>query len=153
MKLGGKFDVDCHSNIVSHLNSGFSGKKIKTCRVGGIRKIQEDSSIFERINDSNLNGFNSLNHFFFPQTSLLLRRIVCGRFVAATTFCRGNASSFWKSSSAKFEAWKTFRGSRLSCLISQPVFLRWATFEFALIDFLCFQLFPSEQQRFWLLRT
>ena len=50
--------------IVFHLNSEFSGKKIKTCRVGGIRKIQEDSSIFERINDWNLNGFNSLNHFF-----------------------------------------------------------------------------------------
>ena len=71
--------------IVFHLNSEFSGKMISTWRVGGIRKIQDESWNFERKKDLNLNGFISLQHFF-PKTSLFLWRINCGRFVEATTF-------------------------------------------------------------------
>ena len=84
---------------------------------------------------------------------MFLWRFISGRFVEATTFCQGNAFFFWISSSANFECWKVARGSRLSCLSSLPVSSKWASFEFALIDFLCFQLFPSERQRFYRLRT
>ena len=51
-------------DIVSHLNSDFFGKKITTLIVGEIRMIQEESSSFQRKNDSNLNGFFSLKHIF-----------------------------------------------------------------------------------------
>ena len=103
----------------------------------------EDLEIFgkktqlSKKNDLNLNGLFSLGHFFL-QTSMFLRRIICGRFGEETTFCRSNFFSFWKASSARFDGWKVSRCSRLSCLSSLPVSSKWASFEFALIDFFVF---------------
>ena len=138
--------------IAFHLKSDFSRKKNTLRKLGGFRKFQEESAILEKKNDLNLTGLFSLRHFF-PQTSMFFRRIICGRFGDETNFCRWNAFPFWKASAATFEGWKASRGSRLFCLSSLPVFSRWASFEFELIDLLFFQLFLSEQQRFYRLRT
>ena len=101
----------------------------------------------------NLNGFCPLVYLFFPKTSMFLRRIICPRFVEKSILRRENAFSFWKPSSAKFEGWNISRGSLLSCSISPTVSSQWASFEFPLIDFLWFQLFPPEQRRFYRLKT
>ena len=135
------------------MNSELPRKKILISTFRGFRNFQEKSPIFERKLDLNLIGFLSLKYHFLPEMSKFLQRIICWRFGEETIFCRGNALSFWKTSSAKIEAWKCSRGRWLSCLISQPVFSQWASFEFLLIGFLCFQLFPSEHQHFYRLRT
>ena len=77
--------------IAFYLNSEYHAKKVTTWKVGRSRKIQQETSIFERKNDWNLNGFLCLKILFFPQTSVFLRRFIWGRFVEATTFCQGNA--------------------------------------------------------------
>ena len=138
--------------IVFHLNSEFFGMKISTWRVDGIRKTQEESLIFQRKNDLNLKGVISLKHIFslkrqcFCEDSFvegLLKQL----FLSRKRFFSKNHHRH------KLRAQKASRGSRLFCFISQPVFSLWASSEFPLIEFLCFQPFPSEQQCFYYLRT
>ena len=125
IRLGGKFAVNCLSNIVpwecfSH-KFWFFCKEITICKVWGIRKFHEGSAFFEKKNNFLLNGFVYLKQLFLPQTSRFLQKIKCWRFGEETTFCWGNGFSFRKASSAKIEGWKTSRGSRLPCLSSLPV--------------------------------
>ena len=157
IRMSGSFAVDCLSNIVPcdrfwHEFQLFC-KEITSWKVGWIRKVHKESADIERKMISTSTVSFPWNILFFPQTSVFLRRIFRWSFGEETTFCRGNAFSFWKASSAKFGGWQASRGSRLPCLSSLTVSSQWATFKFPLIDFLCFQLSPSEQQRFYRLRT